>query len=244
MHIIQSLSTSPTFNLAAEEYLFSERGDELLFLYVNEPSVIIGSNQVLRNEVNEAFCTEHHLCIVRRMSGGGAVYHDQGNLNYCFIRNKTAGEFPLSGEFLQPVVKVLHTLQIDVQTGKRKDLLLPGGYKISGTASHIGKIRELHHGTLLYDADLEKLNQSLTVKEKDVSLKGIASVPGTVKNIRTFIEEQSGDSPDSAAFFHLLILEFASYYHSPVTTLTDAEITAIRTLQNQKYTQKEWTCRK
>jgi len=92
MTIIHSHSNSSSFNLAAEEYLFSERQDDILFLYVNEPSVIIGSNQVIRNEVNLNFCAENNIRVVRRMSGGGAVYHDLGNLNYCFITNKTEGK--------------------------------------------------------------------------------------------------------------------------------------------------------
>ena len=105
MQIIYSPSNSSTFNLAAEEYLFLNRQDDLLFLYVNEPSVIIGCNQAIKNEVDLDFCAENDIRIVRRMSGGGAVYHDLGNLNYCFIKNKVAGEFPLGGEFLLPIVQ-------------------------------------------------------------------------------------------------------------------------------------------
>ncbi|MFZ4726698.1 MAG: lipoate--protein ligase family protein, partial [Paludibacter sp.] len=148
MQIIHFSSTSPTFNLAAEEFLFSERQDDLLFLYVNEPSVIIGCNQAMRNEVNLEFCTENEIQIVRRMSGGGAVYHDLGNLNYCFISNKTIGKSSLNDDFLKPIVKVLVDLGVPVEIGKRKDLWLPDRYKISGTASHVSKNRELHHGTL------------------------------------------------------------------------------------------------
>jgi len=188
------------FNLAAEEYLFSERQDDILFLYVNEPSVIIGSNQVIRNEVNLNFCAENNIRVVRRMSGGGAVYHDLGNLNYCFITNKTEGKSLLSADFLLPVVETLKLLNVPVEIGKRKDLWLQGGFKVSGTASHVSKNRELHHGTLLYDTDLDKLQKSLTVEDKDESLKGIVSVPSVVKNLKNSLQENQ----ESSVFFNWL----------------------------------------
>ena len=153
MKLIFSPSRSPSFNLAAEEFLFSESGDEIVFLYVNDPCVIIGSNQSVPNEVDQHFCVPNSIEIIRRLSGGGAVYHDQGNINYCFIHNKISGKSSLSADFLLPVILSLHSMQIPCEIGKRKDLWL-NGYKISGTASHVSKNRELHHGTLLYNTDL------------------------------------------------------------------------------------------
>ena len=107
MTILQSPSNSPTFNLAAEEYLFSQRRDELIFLYVNEPCVIIGSNQVIENEVDVEFCKDNNIQVIRRISGGGAVYHDTGNLNYCFISNREPGRLSLDTEFLNPIIEIL-----------------------------------------------------------------------------------------------------------------------------------------
>jgi lipoate-protein ligase A len=147
MTIIHSNSKSPFFNLAAEEFLFTKKEEDVLFLYVNEPSVIIGSNQAIRNEVNIPFCNDNNIAIVRRLSGGGTVYHDFGNLNYCFITQRTSQKSALSADFLLPVVEVLHAMGIPVKIGVRKDLWLPGGFKVSGTASHINKNKELHHGT-------------------------------------------------------------------------------------------------
>ena len=124
MQIIHSTFNSPTFNLAAEEYLFFERQDDLLFLYVNEPSVVIGCNQAIRNEVDLKFCEQNEIQVVRRMSGGGAVFHDLGNLNFCFISNKTEGKSALNDDFLKPIVDVLTDLGVPVAVGKRKDLWL------------------------------------------------------------------------------------------------------------------------
>lgn len=241
MTIIHSHSNSSSFNLAAEEYLFSERQDDILFLYVNEPSVIIGSNQVIRNEVNLNFCAENNIRVVRRMSGGGAVYHDLGNLNYCFITNKTEGKSLLSADFLLPVVETLKLLNVPVEIGKRKDLWLQGGFKVSGTASHVSKNRELHHGTLLYDTDLDKLQKSLTVEDKDESLKGIASVPSVVKNLKNSLQENQ----ESSVFFQLVIEKLLmKYAPCEINSFSEVENEKIRFLQENKYENSAWTYKK
>jgi len=209
MQFIFSPSTTSSFNLAAEKFLFSAKEGNFVFLYVNEPSVIIGSNQAVENEVDMNFCLHNNICILRRLSGGGAVYHDTGNLNYCFIHEKTAT--PLSADFLKPIVAVLTSLNIPVETGKRKDLWLDG-YKISGTASHVSKNRELHHGTLLYDTDLEKLHRALNPPKRDFIRKATASIPSPVKNIRTFIEQKSGTAPDKSAFFEEFSRRLLDFY--------------------------------
>lgn len=244
MNIIFSHTTSPTFNLAAEEFLFSERQNDLLFLYVNEPSVIIGFNQAIRNEVNLDFCCENDIHVFRRMSGGGAVYHDTGNLNFCFISNKTHGKSPLSADFLLPILKVLNTFNIPAEIGKRKDLWLPGEFKISGTASHITKNRELHHGTLLYDTDLSKLQNSLFVRNKNIELKGIPSVPSIVKNIRTFMEEQKLITYSSIDFFQLFAEKLCYLFNlEHISSFTKTEIANIQLLGN-KYKSATWTFKK
>lgn len=244
MTIIHSQSNSPTFNLAAEEYLFSERQDDLLFLYVNKPSVIIGSNQAIRNEVDLTFCAENNIQIVRRMSGGGAVYHDLGNLNFCFISNKTEGKSSLSSNFLLPIVTVFETINIPLEIGKRKDLWLPGGFKISGTASHISKNRELHHGTLLYNTDLDKLQRSLFVRTKNLESKGIPSVPSTVKNILSFLEEQNYDTYSAIDFFQLVVKKLCHLFDlEHIYSFSEKEKTEINSFES-KYQSLSWTLKK
>lgn len=245
MTIIQSTSHSPTFNLAAEEYLFAESQDEVLFLYVNEPSVIIGSNQAIQNEVDLDFCEGNNIQVVRRMSGGGAVYHDEGNLNFCFISNKRADKSSLSSDFLLPIVDVLTSMNIPVQMGMRKDLWLPDGTKISGTASHVGKIRELHHGTLLYDSSLDNLESALKSKVINKTVKAIASVHSEVKNIRSFLEEQGQFTIEAKDFFHLIAQKLLRQLNTGVLNdFSEQEILKIKTLEENKYISKEWTFRK
>ncbi|MEI8272837.1 MAG: biotin/lipoate A/B protein ligase family protein [Paludibacter sp.] len=245
MRIIHSTSNSPTFNLAAEEYFFSERTEDLLFLYVNEPSVIIGCNQAIQNEVDLEFCAQNEVRIVRRMSGGGAVFHDFGNLNFCFISNKTEGKSALNDEFLKPVVSVLKELGVLVEIGKRKDLWLQKEYKITGTASHIAKNRELHHGTLLYDTNLEMLEKALSPESKDTNVKAIASVRSTVKNLRTWFAEQEQFFLEAGEFFDFLIRKIQQYYQQEsVESLSDEHVSQINLLAETKYCSAEWTYKK
>lgn len=241
MNIIISPSTVPAFNLAAEEYLFSKSGEEFLLLYRNDPSVIIGSNQAVVNEVDMDYCIEQNIRVIRRLSGGGAVYHDRGNFNFSFIRDKSGA--PLSARFLDPVVAVLHRLAIPVEVRKRKDLWL-NGYKISGTASHVSRNRELHHGTLLYDVNLEMLQRALSAENRSLIQKATASVPSPVMNIRNYIYAERGEAPETSDFLVLLTREMVIYYgiHEPVS-FRDEEIGEIEDLMRSKYTQRSWNYR-
>jgi len=236
--LIFSLSTAPAFNLAAEEYLLSARED-YLFLYINQASVIIGYNQAVVNEVDMDFCIENDIRIIRRLSGGGAVYHDSGNLNYAFISDKK--ESPLNADFLRPVIHVLQQLDIPVEAGKRKDLWLPGGYKVSGTASHVSKGRELHHGTLLYETDLEHLKRSLNPEKRNLIARATASVPSPVKNISSFLKEEKKDPFSFREFVKRFVDESMKHFDvGTLTSFSQADVEAIEALQREKYSQREW----
>lgn len=241
MNIVFSPSTIPSFNLSAEEYLFKKDGESYLLIYKNDPSVIIGSNQAVNNEVDIDYCIDNDITIIRRLSGGGAVYHDDGNINYSFIHDKTGA--PLSAQFLEPIVDVLHSMEIPVEVGKRKDIWLEG-YKISGTASHVSKGRELHHGTLLYHSDLIKLENALSSKQKDITKKATASVPSPVINIHTYLFKKKGDAPKGSVFFDSLINKLLHYFNrTELTILHEDDIKAIEELKKSKYTQRDWNYR-
>lgn len=244
MKIIQSLSNSTAFNLAAELYLFHESVDEFLLAYVNEPSVVIGANQVINNEVNIQFCKEQNIQLYRRVSGGGAVYHDYGNLNYSFISNKEIQTLALGSDFLNPVVAVLNSLNIPVEIGQRKDLWLKSGYKISGTASHFSKNRVLQHGTLLYDSNLIYLQTALNSLNKDETQKGTASVPSPVKNLRSYLNEENCTTVDSEMFFNQLLELLSVELNAEKRSFTQAEILEINKIAHSKFTSDKWTYKK
>lgn len=245
MLIYKSNSTSPTFNLATEEYLFNHSTEDLLFLYVNQASVIVGSNQVVQNEVNIEFCAENNIEIVRRMSGGGTVYHDLGNLNYSFIVNKSEDFSILSSHFLELLIGVLKFLSIPVNIGKRKDLWLPNGHKVSGTASHVSKNKVLFHGTLLYDSDLFKLKNALLVNEKNPSLKGVVSVPSPVVNIKSYLSNNGLEVAEIVIFYKKFIDQImATLNMRQLIFFNNNEIEQIKQTQTKRYLNKDWIFKK
>lgn len=211
MQLVISSTNDPAYNLATEEYLFSNSEEEFAFFYRNNPCVVIGSNQVWQNEVDALFCDENQIPVLRRLSGGGAVYHDRGNLNYSFISRKSPLNPGTTSDFLHPIVEALARLGVMSIIGHRKDLWLHGGYKISGTASHVTLNRVLQHGTLLYDTNLEMLQGALNPPRNLSPVKGIASVPSPVKNIVRYKIEKSASQyvgvESSSEFFKSLISE-------------------------------------
>ncbi len=245
MKLVLSSYQDPALNLALEEILFNFKDEEFALFYVNTPSVIIGKNQVLQNEVNEDFCIEHKIPIFRRISGGGAVYHDLGNLSYSFISNKSNKIYNLSADFLMPIIYGLNKLGIQTVIGKRKDLWLPDGNKISGTAAHITATRNLHHGTILYKSDITQLTNSLDSNNIDVNLKGIASVVSPVKNISTYLFENQLDILSSEVFFQKLITYIKSYLKISEEFFIDMELHhEITHLADSKYRLDSWNKKK
>ena len=245
MELVVSEKSDPAINLALEEFLFNKTDMEYALFYVNAPSVIIGCNQVWENEVNADFCRQHAIPVYRRISGGGAVYHDYGNLNYCFISNKKGDKTDLNAEFLKPIIVSLTTFGCQPVVGKRKDLWLPDGFKFSGTASHVTANRVLHHGTLLYDTDIDKLTGALAAKKVNSAVKGIASVPSPVKNIRTFCLENNRPVRAPSAFFNKMI-DGAKFVTGITQTITpdEAMMKAVELLANEKYRDESWNKKK
>ena len=242
MTLIQSLSNSPTYNLAFEEYLFTEFQTDFLLFYVNEPCVIIGANQAVQNEVNIDYCRTNDIKIIRRKSGGGAVYHDFGNLNFSFISSIKADKSALSDAFLQPIVEILNSLHVPVEIGKRKDLWLPDGFKVSGTASQIRKNRELHHGTLLIKTDLEKLEFSLNAKSPNNNVKATPSVRSRTKNILDYRQEH-GVKSDVAEFMQQIMQTAATHYNQKLICNTDFDFKN-RIAYEQNYLSVDWNFKK
>jgi len=245
MRFIQSRSTNPGFNLAAEEYLFLKQSEETLFLYTNQPCVVVGCNQSILAEADTNFCASQGVGLFRRLSGGGAVFHDLGNLNFCFITNRIPGQSALGDAFLEPITAVLHKLGIPVEIGKRKDLWLPGGYKVSGTASHVGKYRELHHGTLLYDTSMEMLHRCLTPNSAGKIKAAVASVPSPVKNIRDFLREKDAEVLDNQDFVQLFVLQIQSSMNDLVPMeFSEVEADEITEIADKTYLSAAWTFKK
>jgi len=230
--------TDPHLNLALEEYAlrnFDYDYDYLLF-YVNEPSIIIGRNQNTLEEINHEYVDEHGLHVVRRISGGGAVYHDTGNLNFSFITNYAKESLNNFRKFTQPVIRVLQSMGVDAELSGRNDIQV-GGRKISGNAQFSSVDRMFSHGTLLFDSDLSEVTNALDVKMSKIESKGHKSVRSRVANISEFLDE----SMETKEFRQKLLDglyderdEFETYH------LTDQEWQAVHELKEEKYDQWDW----
>ena len=231
-------NTDPKLNLALEEYAlrnFSVESDYLLF-YINEPSIIIGRNQNTLEEVNQKYVEKNNINIVRRISGGGAVYHDFGNLNFSFITNHDLKSLNNFKKFTAPVIKVLHSLGLNAELKGRNDIEVDDK-KISGTAQFSTGKRMVSHGTLLLDTNLGEVVNALNVKMSKIQSKGHKSVRSRVANISEFLEK-----PLTILEFRQLLLEglydesdeFKSY------RLTPEEWTAVHQLKKEKYDTWDW----
>jgi lipoate-protein ligase A len=154
MFCIITESDDPSFNLAVEELLLKNRNNEYLILGINKPSVIIGKHQSAHREINTRFVTENNIPVIRRISGGGTVFHDKGNLNFTFIRQSEAGKQIDFRKYTKPVIDFLYSLGVEAKFEGKNDLKTDG-LKISGNAEHVHRNRVLHHGTLLFSTSLE-----------------------------------------------------------------------------------------
>ncbi|TQS76639.1 lipoate--protein ligase [Ornithinibacillus gellani] len=183
--------TDPSINLALEEYVLQNFGekDTYLLFYINSPSIIIGRNQNTIEEINTEYVDSNGIKVVRRLSGGGAVYHDEGNLNFSFITKDDGDSFHNFAKFTQPVVEALNKLGVPAELVGRNDLLVEGR-KISGNAQFSTKGRMFSHGTLMYDSEIEHVVSALNVSKEKIESKGIKSIRSRVANISEFMNEK------------------------------------------------------
>jgi len=228
----------PRVNLAIEEHLlrnvFAE--EDLLFFYINAPSIIIGRNQNTLAEINPRYAEEHGVIVVRRLSGGGAVYHDLGNLNFSFITRYTPESFQNFRKFTGPVIRVLRELGVPVEPGGRSDIVV-AGRKVSGNAQYRTGNRMWSHGTLLFDSRLEDVVAALDVPLEKITARGIQSVRSRVANISEFL---SIDLDISEFRERLLQGIFDGVDPIPQYRLTPADWTAIHKLSAERYASWEW----
>ncbi len=185
MKLLILKTTNPYYNLAVEEYFFEKSKDTVFILWQNEPSVVIGKNQNVNAELNFEFIKENNIHIVRRITGGGAVYHDLGNLNYSFISDAKSDGIDFT-YFTKPIVDALNTLGVGAVLTGRNDIEVDGK-KISGNAQYTKNGRTLHHGTLLFNTELDVLSKALYVDKEKIKAKAIKSTKARVTNLKDLI---------------------------------------------------------
>ncbi|MDE4542207.1 lipoate--protein ligase [Thermoanaerobacterium sp. R66] len=236
MIYIYNKNTDPYFNLAAEEYVLKQFSDECFMLWRNRPSIIIGKNQNALAEINLDYVKEHNIPVVRRLSGGGAVFHDLGNVNFTFIVNDDLNGFSDFRRFTQPIIYVLRKLSLNAEFSGRNDITIDGK-KISGNAQYYYKNRILHHGTLLVSSNMADLSAALKVRPIKFEDKGVKSVSKRVTNINEHLEKPI----DIEEFINLIMDDIRlTTGGSGLYEFTDEDIRNIERLRDEKYNTWEW----
>ncbi|WP_010662254.1 lipoate--protein ligase family protein [Marinilabilia salmonicolor] len=232
---ITSKTNDPAYNLATEEVLLRNFKNNIIFFYINSPSVIVGKHQNTLAEVNHEFLEKNNIPVYRRLSGGGTVYHDYGNINYCIIENGEPGHLVDFVRATTPVVEALRNYGLDARHGKRNDLL--AGYKkISGNACHVFKSRAMHHGTLLFNSNLSKLTESLKADATKFRDKSVKSVRSEVVNISELVPENE----DVEIFLSQIGSFLQNKYNASTYHFSEPELSEIKILAETKYKTWEW----
>ncbi|HGI3146477.1 TPA: lipoate--protein ligase [Streptococcus agalactiae] len=239
MKYIVNTSNDPAYNVALEAYAFQKLTDidEIFILWINEPAIIIGRHQNTIQEINKEFIDKNGIYVVRRLSGGGAVYHDLNNLNYTIISNNTQeGAFDFQ-TFSKPVIDTLAKLGVKAEFTGRNDLEI-NGQKFAGNAQAYYKGRMMHHGCLLFDVDMSVLGQALKVSKDKIESKGIKSVRARVTNIVDHLSDKITVQEFSDAILAQMKEE---YPEMDEYVLSDAELSEIQAMRDNQFATWDWT---
>lgn len=237
MRYIYSPSKDPYWNLALEQYVFDslDKTYDYFMLWQNDNAIIIGKFQNTSGEINPAFVKEHGIRVARRLSGGGAVYHDLGNLNFTFIADNKGSGFNFS-TFCMPVVRALDTLGVKAEISGRNDMTIDGK-KFSGNSMYMKSGRVMHHGTIMYDSNLEMLVNALNVPKDKIETKGIKSVKSRVTNIKPYMANEN--LPIESLVTALRDFMFEEYEMGEYT-LSQKDLNAVKELRDKVYSTWEW----
>ena len=237
IYYIESRSTDPYRNLALEQYVFDslDKKDNYFMLWQNHNSVIVGKHQNTLEEVDEAYIREKNITVARRLSGGGAVYHDLGNINFTFISDADSTKGLDFSIFCEPIQKALLSMGVPAEISGRNDMTVEGK-KFSGSAQYIKQGRIMHHGTILFDSDLGVLSKALKPGKDKIESKGIKSVQSRVTNIRPYMKTDMGIN----GFWKALKEEISASLGMEDLTLERGQEAAVEELRAAVYSQWSW----
>lgn len=238
MKCLLSQTLNPYFNLALEEYLLHSDVGDVFYIWRSTDSIVVGKHQNTLAEINYAFACKEQIPVLRRLSGGGTVYHDTGNINFTFIRNrKNKEELVNFRSFMQPVMDILQGMNLQPHFSDRNDIFI-ADKKISGNAEHVFAVqkRTLHHGTLLFDSNLSKLSEGLRAQTGVYTDKAVKSVRSKVTNIRQYlaVDMQVED------FMELVFYSLKDVFSAQILTLDEKQLEQVNSLVDNKYNTWDW----
>ncbi|MDR0922233.1 MAG: lipoate--protein ligase [Lactobacillales bacterium] len=244
MIFVPNENNDPRVNLAIETFLLKDlKVDEpILLFYINEPSIIIGRNQNTIEEINQEYVDEHDIRVVRRLSGGGAVYHDYGNLNFSFIMPDDGESFRDFAKFTKPVIDALHDLGVEGAELKGRNDLVINDQKFSGNAMYATDGRLFAHGTIMLDSDINEVVRALKVKKEKIESKGIKSVRSRVTNIKPFLPADKQDLTTKELRQEILLHIFGATSTDEIPTyeLTESDWEKINQYTKEMYANWDW----
>lgn len=237
MILIKRNNTNPYFNIAAEEHFLKNYSEDILMFWQSSPSVVVGKHQNTMSEVNINFAHKNNIPVIRRISGGGTVYHDEGNINYSIITSSDNTEKLVDfRKFTEPIIGFLDSLGL-VAVFEGKNNLTINDKKISGNSAHVFKNRVLHHGTLLFNTNLDTLVTSISQSDFSITDKSVKSIRANVVNIADHLPQHIS----TEEFMQKMIIYFCNYYNIDSTVgLSDNDTTSIEELVKNKYKLWDW----
>ena len=237
MILIEKNSTNPYHNLAAEEVILKNVAEDVLMLWINSPSVVLGKHQNAMAEVNHPFVREHDIPVLRRISGGGTVYHDAGNINLSIITTVEQTDRMIDfAKFATPISSFLEDKGLKIHLYGKTNLGV-NGRKFSGNAAHIYKKKVLHHGTLLFDSDLCQLEKCLQTSRALITDKAVKSARADIINLKELLPDISSTG-EFVSQFKAFLLDYFNIQEQRSTS--DYENQLIATLVKEKYSTPEW----
>jgi len=237
MLCIKHHSTDPYFNIATDEFIFKHLREDCFMLWQNDNAIIVGKHQNALAEINLDYVKEHDIKVVRRLSGGGAVYHDMGNLNFTFTRTSDREDDLVDfRRYTQPIIEVLQSMGVNAEFGGRNDIMIDGK-KFSGNAEHVFKNKVMHHGTLLFSSNMPNISGALKINPLKYKDRAVKSVPKRVTNIQDHLSESITVEQFADRIMDYIIQNFEDckmYEFSP------EDLAQIEKIKNEKYATWDW----